>query len=1049
MNIDIIEPHGRIRIPTHEIGNNKISAIYKHKEEDTLNSLQQSHQPLFIGLSNGDLLVYHATEKPASSEEAPAQIPLAISKTTQDSSAVSIRTQSSYQDMKRLFQDHHENRNYKLANIFRNVTKDGSAVLKIQPLPISVTKTIILVTTPFALGIFEIVGTHINQIYSLSDCKNAVSLFVMHDDRRLLVVGNKKKMTVYQITNKSRNVFLFNVINETAMKDKIRTIDKYGDESILLGLVNDYVVCNYSDFSVSSLTSDDEMDVFNRSASFSYFGLSSSGPLMWTLPVSDDVLFLVKDTQIIEVDKSGTPMISPSPVKLASVPTTILFIYPIYLLVVYAKKLEILDIRTGDIIQKFHHHIGSSYLSFSIDDSVITIAHGCDIFEFSVLPFQMQIEQYLSISGKGSLGNVKDPRNDLKYMGIEKAILLVSNIDPANALFTDTKDKLMKLRLLYTLKAVLLFESYSKYHESLVDISSDWLVSFREVLSLFPDYLNGEYRINQQESEVEEQKSARSLSPNVVKRMTIEELELHNFSESEYDTDSGSKRGPHGVKLPPPSHNKVLMIKSQNFRKFIKAVNNLIVYLTEQRRVLSSFMNRTVLPWKGIEINATDIYPDEFEDHLEKVAGIIDTSLFLCYFYCKPMLLGPLLRLPNNYCNSQVVNGCLLGNIHNHIQQRNFRQPNFIKELLDFYYGRGLHADALEMLHKLAHEEDTPEHSNEEDNKFDDFLRGSNLTIQYLLKLTDEHLDLVMKYANWVIDRDTHNAQLIFMNDSYECESYDNGKVLLFLSKKDPDLGITYLEWLLFSSDIAEALRKTKSYLQFETKLCILYLQQLKSGKHGDGYYKKLQAILKSSETFEPWPILKEIPTAEDKYLRLTVYIYKKLGEHEKSVDVLFNQLNDLDAAMEYCLEIYNRPNGESSGSGLFYKLLEDLLMNYNENIELIIKLLITHGTKIPVLKILAVLPKSFPMHKLKLFFSMELNKSKERVEDTHLISQLYKVGSTNLQYKVMKLQDEGYRISSGKQPCSICNKKLGYSVFTISKDNNVVHYGCTQKRST
>lgn len=88
-------------------------------------------------------------------------------------------------------------------------------------------------------------------------------------------------------------------------------------------------------------------------------------------------------------------------------------------------------------------------------------------------------------------------------------------------------------------------------------------------------------------------------------------------------------------------------------------------------------------------------------------------------------------------------------------------------------------------------------------------------------------------------------------------------------------------------------------------------------------------------------------------------------------------------------------------------------------------------------------------MHKLKEFFSMELNKSKEKVNDSHLISQLYKVGSTNLQYQVMKLQDEGYKISSGKQPCSICNKRLGYSVFTISKDNNVVHYGCAQKRNT
>ena len=378
MNVDIIEPRGRIRIPNHEIGSNKISAIYRLREEETLNSLQHDHQPLFIGLSNGDLLIYHSTDKQQTSET-PVHAPPANSKLTQDSSAVSIRTQSSYQDMKRLFHEYHHNSNYKLANIFRNITKDNTSILKIQFLPISMSKTIILVTSSFALSVFEIVGTHINQIYSIGDCKNAVSLFLMHDDKKLLMVGSKKKMTVFQITNKSRNVFQFNVINETTMKDRVRTIDHYNENSILIGLVNDYAIFNYSDFSVSSLTSDDEIDVFNRSTSFSYFGLSSSGPLMWTLPLNDDTSLLVKDTQIIQVNKSESPTISLSPVKLTTVPITVLFIYPVYILVVYPKKLEILDIKTGDVIQKFHHHISSSFLSFAIDDSVITIAHGSDI----------------------------------------------------------------------------------------------------------------------------------------------------------------------------------------------------------------------------------------------------------------------------------------------------------------------------------------------------------------------------------------------------------------------------------------------------------------------------------------------------------------------------------------------------------------------------------------------------------------------------------------------------------------------------------------------
>ncbi|EMG50920.1 hypothetical protein G210_5886, partial [Candida maltosa Xu316] len=1022
MNIDIIEAYNRIRIPRNEIGNNRISAIYKHKDEHDPNNIQQ---PLFIGLTNGDLLIYHLTENPTSSEG--AQIPSTTSKTT--SSAISIRSNLSARDIKRLFQDR-ENQSYKIANVFRNITKDGSSILKIESLPISSTKLIILVSTSSALGVFEIVGTHINQIYSIKDCKNAVSLYLVHDDRKLLIVGNKKKLTVYHITNKSRNIFQFNTINEITMKDRIRTIDKFTEETLLIGLINDYVICKYSDFSISSLTLDYEMEVFNRTSSFSYFGLSSSGPMMWTLPINSDEFLLVKDTQVIKINKSQeSTTLSPPLLKLSAIPISVLFIYPIYLLVVYPKKIEILDFKSGDLIQKFHHHIGTNQLSLSVDDSLISLAYGSDVLEFKVLPFELQIEQYLTIAGKPSIGHESDPRNDLKFIGIEKAILLVSNIDHSDQLFNGEKDKFMRLRKLYTSKAVLLFDSYGKYHESLVDISSEWLVSFRDVLNLFPDFLNGELRAKpvgaNDDENTKEHKNSKPNHSSFIKRVTIEDVELINNSESESESDNASRKVP--ASKQPQQTLSGGTAKNHMMRRFFKAVNNLIVYLTDQRRILSTFMDKSVLPWKDIEVYPSDIYPD-FSNKLEKVAGIIDTTLFLCYFFCKPMLLGPLLRLPNNLCDSKIVNECLLSNIHNHTQQRSMKQPNFIKELLDFYYCRGLHEEALEMLYKLAHDEEEVEHSNEEDNYVDDFLRGPTLTIQYMSKLTNGNLDLVFKYSDWVIDLNRKNVRFIFMNDSYECESYDNAKVLRYLSKKDPDLGIEYLEWLLFVSDITESLKKSRLYSQFETKLCLLYLKQLNNGKHESNYYyEKLENILKSSQTFEPWPILKEIPTTNDKFLRLTVYIYKKLEEHEKSIDVLFNQLNDLDSAMEYCLEIYNRPNGASKGSSLFYKLLEDLLMNYNENLDFIERLLSIHGTKIPVLKVLSVLPNSFPISKLKQYFYAEISQTTEKVKDTHIISKLYKTGSANVEQQVKELEKESYKISSSKDECIICHKKLGY----------------------
>ena len=124
---------------------------------------------------------------------------------------------------------------------------------------------------------------------------------------------------------------------------------------------------------------------------------------------------------------------------------------------------------------------------------------------------------------------------------------------------------------------------------------------------------------------------------NVIKRITVEELELNNYSESEYDTDNTTKR--YGVE----SNHMDNQQKAQNIRKFIKAVNNLIIYLTDQRRILSTFMDKDVLTWKNIEINPSDIYP-EFDGNLETVATVIDI-IILVLFLLQADVVGSIIKI--------------------------------------------------------------------------------------------------------------------------------------------------------------------------------------------------------------------------------------------------------------------------------------------------------------------------------------------------------------------------------------------------------------------
>lgn len=1023
MNIDILEPSTRIRIPHSRQNNSKATSV-----------LQVENQ-IYVGCSNGDLLVFTTLGQSDLDKQPEYPTINTAAATIQSLATRSVRSLKSYADTRNLFSENH---GYTLSATFKNLTTDGSAISIIQLLPIvspqpNSQKTIVLITSISSLKIYELVGSHTNLIYSLEETKFANPLYVKHDSSRFLIIGYRKKLLFLSISNKSRNVLQFKKVKEIPLKDRIRTINIYDENLILLGIESDYVLLTINTFEVSQLSGGGHLEIFTHATSFTYFGLSASDPLVRTLPTEGDLILLIKDTTVVQLDKRNSE-ISNSPIKLSSVPLAVVFISPMYLVAIYSKRMEVVDIK-GSIIQKFLHHIMSNLIVADFNGSALILASGSNIFQFSVVAYQQQLTQYLGISGR-VLGTTRQPDNDLKLTGLDKAIQLVTLL-PAESgdFFNTTKSKELKLRELYKLKAIYLFEAYSKYHESLVEIGSEWLLSFRDILALFPNFLNAEIRLDGDEINAKDTHILKTLNP--VKHITTEDLELNPITESEYETDATTRKSIKPVKR---------SLKVQSSRKFAKAVNNLIIYLTQQRRILLQFHDKRTIQWRNVELEPIDIYPP-VENQLEQVSKIIDTSLFLCYFYCKPMLLGPLLRLPNNKCDSKIVHQCLMSNVHNHIQQRNLKQPNFIKELLDFYYGRGLHKEALEMMYNLAHDETQVNHSNEDDNIHDDFIKSPRLTVQYLLKLTNDHLLLILEYAKWVIDADALNSEKLFMNDSYECESYDPEMIYqFFIKKKDYATAIRYLEWLLYESDVKDRLKRTKLFSTFETKLCCLYLREIKNEVKIDEYYKKLCEILQLSEFYDPWPVLKDIPTTEDRMLRLTVFVYKRLEEHEKAIDVLYNQLNDLDAAMKYCSTIYDKPNGDTLGTNLFHKLLEDLLVDFSENVDDISTLLSQEGSKLSIHKVFELLPPSFPIKKLTQYLLSQIQNVNNKVHESRMCSQLYKVGSTNLKHKVLNLQDEGYKITSSKQKCSICNERLGYGYFTVSSDDSIVHYGCAQK---
>lgn len=1033
MNVDIIEPYNRL----HLAGGVKISA------------LKFSYTRLFIGFSNGDLTIMRASEQAVADRSAPK----------------SVRSFRSFSEIKRLFNDNDQSQILLIEKSFKNITVNQSAITALDILPLykDTNREVLILGNSDVLQVFEWVGSHMNLIKSFDMARNYSTFGHMEtDSARLLFIGVRKRLLVFSIVQKSRNVFDFNLVKEILLKERIRTITCNPEtNTAILGLHHSFVILDASEsFNISELPTDESSIYLSTpGTSFGYFGFSSVGPEVKIIPCGDGKQLIVRDSQvgILHSLKEGFQL-SESNISLTSVPIDAAFLYPCYALFLYGKKMEVVDIESGEIIQEFHHQLNSNNIVLSTKNEVIVIGSGSYVFQFNLLPYQKQLDQFLSIRGTGDTSKSgKDPNNDLRLIGLNQALGLVTNLDASDDFFQDRSDTRMSnskvkqlfLRDLYKSKALILLESYSRYHEALVDIASEWVLSCKEILHSFPDFLNADILLNGL-AETTPPKSKTAMRRVSVDDILISRQGLPVESATGSELRAGEKTSDKRVSSDPPADSHA----SRRLKKFTKAVGCLIIYLTDQRRIHLSFLNSSEevpsISWKGVELNVLDIYPGitkaNLKSQLDHLSAVIDTSLFLCYFYTKPMLLGPLLRLPNNKCDAKVVNDCLLKNLHTHTQEL----QNFMRELLDFYFGRKLHADALKMLKSLAHETE-----NKHADEIDEFLSGPALTINYLQRLTNDDLSLVCKYAAWVITEDKSQAlkraQLIFMNDTYECESYDNFVVSDFLEQvgETDELAIRYLEWSLFESDVLESSKRRKTAGKLATKLCLFYLRALKSLDVSDSdllknaYYTKLHNLLDSNSEYDPWTVLREIPTNQDRYLRLTIFIYKRLGEHQKSVDILFNQLADLDGAMVYCSEVYNQPHMQKEGTRLLHKLLEDLVMHYEENQDLVAKLLKIQGSKMSMLEILTVLPDSFPLHKLLHYIEEQVRISEDKLYNTRVAGQLYKLGSAKIKHNLLKEESEFCMVNSGNQKCNICGERLGYSVLCLDKDKHIVHYGC------
>ncbi|XP_023290405.1 vam6/Vps39-like protein [Orussus abietinus] len=430
----------------------------------------------------------------------------------------------------------------------------------------------------------------------------------------------------------------------------------------------------------------------------------------------------------------------------------------------------------------------------------------------------------------------------------------------------------------------------------------------------------------------------------------------------------------------------------------------------------------------------------------EQLLKIIDTTLLKCYLQTNDALVAPLLRL--NHCHLAEAEKTLL--MHQ-------KYP----ELIILYQTKGQHKKALELLEKQAKESDSS-------------LRGTERTIQYLQHLGKDHMDLILKFAGWVLKQDPEQGSRIFMEDVQEVEQLPRPKVLDYLLRCHKDLVIPYLEHVInFWEDTNPLFHNVLVHQYKENCLASMSEDATPAQKQNAEHIRqKLQQFLEKSAHYTPETVLVHFPF--DCLFEERAIILGRLGRHEQVISIYINLLNDVPRAIQYCNSVYSKfhdqknanKSKQQDGAGEVYvMLIQQLLKPDSEGIltagcnpevqktaqpdlEMALKLLKDHALKVNPLKALEVLPDSVPIGRIRHFLEASLQNNLNQRRCTQVLKGLLYAEHLQVQEQRMHYESQSVLMTEFNI-CPVCKKRFGnQSAFARYPNGDIVHYSCQERKA-
>ncbi|KAH6851020.1 vacuolar sorting protein 39 domain 1-domain-containing protein [Chaetomium sp. MPI-CAGE-AT-0009] len=632
-------------------------------------------------------------------------------------------------------------------------------------------------------------------------------------------------------------------VAEIVLAESIRSITWANATKVVCGMNSGYVMVDVETGSVEDIVGPGAIGNAAggqgrfgavSAAGMGYMGLGGYMPKPLSAKLAEGELLLAKDMNTLFINDSGKAL-EKRQIPWQAAPEGIGYSYP-YILALQPPAKGSLEVRNPDTLSLLQTIGLPGAASLHFPPPTVSLAHAGKgfhvlsdrvVWRMDATDYDSQIDEL-----------VKNGR-------LDEAISILGMLEDALL-----KNKTETLREVKMQKAEHLFRQ-KKYRDSMDLFNEDEVDAPPErVLRLFPKIIAGELGVEDEKQDDSEQDSANGKASD--EQETNPELAAQIASPTrgsgfakylmgnrklnpETASIASSKKG---------SDDETASIKGkpkdeQSDKDLMAAVLGLNSYLAGARTRLQRVLDPTtgkLKPRKSESGSTEDAFktlllssPDESDEQLERdlqsTFRVLDTTLFRAFMYSRPTLASSLFRIPN-FCDPDVVNERLV-------------EHNRFNELVDFFYGKKLHHQALSLLRRFG--------SPDEPDDAAPALHGPQRTVLYLQGLPPEMIDVILEFSEWTLRKDPELGMEVFLADSENAETLPRDKVLAFLDDIDIGLEIRYLEHIINElNDLTP---------DFHDRLVELFIKQLvdkekERGEEWDALLERLVRFLRESKQY-------------------------------------------------------------------------------------------------------------------------------------------------------------------------------------------------------